>query len=594
MVPRGGPHGGPSPSSHMHHPLDPLLWRSARELICGFSPTLLTRIFLGSSVFASIFPFIILFSHLTFIQLLLSVVQAFCTSAVLLGLCKVPLQCVIWILPLSRRLQNMAAAAPAKRKFRKCTNCTSRMPSFSYDSHTLCTKCRNQVCDMEIVCDECRDWPLQKRRVFVNYNNSLRIKREYKQHQARLAGAASDQSVCDTDTDVPLDEPSVPVQNLHFDSLGQQQCLVSEEVVVSAGPSTEVAPSDVLLLPAGDSLDKLAASIFSRLSNLQFARGPQPPVQSHSVSQQGVILPNVWQPSVQSHSVGSGISQPGVILPNVCQPVFADSDFVGVAAPPQLFPNTVQPVFRLPTAPVSGETPLRPIASDQRIQHLQEELASTRQAISTLRASGVRPPQSLFDSASSLARDLEDARLLSSRPGVSSSAKPTSAQSGPARPEFDPAVPGPSRRRSFDSPQRSSGHSSRQGSDTPPHKRRRLSGDSSEDEDSSSQTRRQRDDQQDEEDNFRPASLDLLLNYITKKFPAASQPLVQPSSKRFHVMEIAGLVDESSQQSSNLAWFGHMRSACDSAQRKFESKVSEGKSLSSLLTSVSRTERVSD
>ena len=70
---------------------------------------------------------------------------------------------------------NMAAAAPAKRKFRKCTNCTSRMPSFSYDNHTLCTKCRNQVCDMELVCDECRDWPPQKRRVFVNYNNSLRI-----------------------------------------------------------------------------------------------------------------------------------------------------------------------------------------------------------------------------------------------------------------------------------------------------------------------------------------------------------------------------------------------------------------------------------
>ena len=198
---------------------------------------------------------------------------------------------------------------------------------------------------------------------------------------------------------------------------------------------------------------------------MQSARGPQPPVQSHSVgsgvSQQGVILPNVCQPSVQSHSAGSGISQPGVILPNVCQPVFADSDFAGVAAPSQLFPNPVQPVFRLPTAPVSGETPHRPIASDQRIQHLQEALSSTRQAISSLRASGVRPHQSLFDSASSLARNLEDARLSSSWPGVSSSAKPTSAQSGPARPEFDPAVPGPSRRRSFDSPQRSSGHSSR-------------------------------------------------------------------------------------------------------------------------------------
>ena len=37
-----------------------------------------------------------------------------------------------------------------------------------------------------------------------------------------------------------------------------------------------------------------------------------------------------------------------------------------------------------------------------------------------------------------------------------------------------------------------------------------------------------------------------------------------------------------------------MRNACDSAQTKFEAKILEGRSLSSLLPSVSRTERVSD
>ena len=145
-------------------------------------------------------------------------------------------------------------------------------------------------------------------------------------------------------------------------------------MIVSAGPSTEVASSDLLLLPTGDSLDKLALSILSRLSNLQSARGLQPPVQSQPVasgiSQQGVILPNVCQPSVQSYSVGSGISQqgiilpnvrqpsiqshsarsginqPGVILPNVCQPVFANTEVSGVTAPPPLFPNPFEPVFR--------------------------------------------------------------------------------------------------------------------------------------------------------------------------------------------------------------------------------------------------------
>ena len=37
-----------------------------------------------------------------------------------------------------------------------------------------------------------------------------------------------------------------------------------------------------------------------------------------------------------------------------------------------------------------------------------------------------------------------------------------------------------------------------------------------------------------------------------------------------------------------------MRSACDATQRKFDARVSEGKSLSAILPSVSRTEKVSD
>ena len=91
---------------------------------------------------------------------------------------------------------NMAATTSAKQKFRKCLRCPSRMPSFDFDNHTLCTKCRNQVCDLEIVCDECRDWPLQKRNVFVSYNRGLKARREYKKRKTRLAGAASsDQSL---------------------------------------------------------------------------------------------------------------------------------------------------------------------------------------------------------------------------------------------------------------------------------------------------------------------------------------------------------------------------------------------------------------
>ena len=97
---------GPSPLSHTSRP--PWIHYSGdrpEKLIQSLSPKMRTSIFLGSSVFTSIFPLNIIFYHLNFIQLLLSVVQTFCTSSVLFGLCKVPLQYVIWIPPLNLRLQ---------------------------------------------------------------------------------------------------------------------------------------------------------------------------------------------------------------------------------------------------------------------------------------------------------------------------------------------------------------------------------------------------------------------------------------------------------------------------------------------------------
>ena len=124
----------------------------------------------------------------------------------------------------------------------------------------------------------------------------------------------------------------------------------------------------------------------------------------------------------------------------------------------------------------------------------------------------------------------------------------------------------------------------------PPHKRRRLTDDEGE----SSASRQQRDDEQADEENFRPASLAILLDYIMSKFPTASKPLAQPSSRRFHVFGTAGLVEESSQRSSSLAWFEHIRFACESAQSKFEAKIFEGRSLSTVMPSVSRVEKVSD
>ena len=218
-----------------------------------------------------------------------------------------------------------------------------------------------------------------------------------------------------------------------------------------------------------------------------------------------------------------------------------------------------------------------------------------------------------MDSLSSLSRELVDAKRTSSelhgaicppssQPGVSSRqqrfAAAAPAQPGPSQPADDLsfAVPSTSRRRPYDfaSGQHtsdSSGRSFRQGGDPPPHKRRRLTDDDSSDE---SAGRPQQDEEEGDEENFRPASLALLLDYIMSKFPAASKPLAQPSTRRFRVFEAAGLIEESSQRLSNLSWFDHVRFACESAQSKFEAKIYEGKSLSTIMPSVSKVEKVSD
>ena len=154
-----------------------------------------------------------------------------------------------------------------------------------------------------------------------------------------------------------------------------------------------------------------------------------------------------------SLSAGSTISQQGIILPNVCQSVFTNNEVEGVTAPPPLFANPAQPVFRLPTAPLCGgfqqettENPQNPVASEEEVQTLQQALSSIHQTIASLTASGMSPPQSLLDSASSLATKLQDARLSPPRPGVSTSAKPRSPQRGPTCSETTRRVPETTRR----------------------------------------------------------------------------------------------------------------------------------------------------
>ena len=103
MVPRG--RQGPSPFVSSASPRGPLALATSQAAHLKFLAHAAHTHLLGLECFDIDIPFIITFSHLIFTQLLLSLVQTFCTGYVLFCLCKVPLQYVIWILPLNRRLQ---------------------------------------------------------------------------------------------------------------------------------------------------------------------------------------------------------------------------------------------------------------------------------------------------------------------------------------------------------------------------------------------------------------------------------------------------------------------------------------------------------
>ena len=139
------------------------------------------------------------------------------------------------------RLPTPMAAVSDGGKFRNCANYTTRMPSIVFDAHTLCIGCKDQVCDMSVHCYECRDWSDSYRLAFLKYNRTLKARCDSKVRRKARLGAAqsqSDQSVCDTDTDVlSINEP-IPSVQVQSDNV---------ECVVSEAPSEEASLSDVFI-----------------------------------------------------------------------------------------------------------------------------------------------------------------------------------------------------------------------------------------------------------------------------------------------------------------------------------------------------------
>ena len=106
---------------------------------------------------------------------------------------------------------------PSKVQVRTCLTCTNRLSDLCYDKHTLCEKCRNQVCGNDSFCDECRSWPNDFRRMCVKHQRTLHQKRVSKGNAK--AKAKSPPVADDAASNVSIESHvSVPVVILPLDS----------------------------------------------------------------------------------------------------------------------------------------------------------------------------------------------------------------------------------------------------------------------------------------------------------------------------------------------------------------------------------------
>ena len=146
-----------------------------------------------------------------------------------------------------------AMADPGKStkvQVRSCLTCTTRLSELCYDTHTLCEKCRGQVCGYDSFCDECRSWTKDFRRMYLKHQRTLHQKRVSKGNAK--AKAKSPPVVDDAASNVsleshvyvpvvilPLDPQSVDVDD-NLSNLGNIQNI---DNIVEIQSQPEIPPS---------------------------------------------------------------------------------------------------------------------------------------------------------------------------------------------------------------------------------------------------------------------------------------------------------------------------------------------------------------
>ena len=70
-----------------------------------------------------------------------------------------------------------ASGSTASSAHRSCPCCARRMSSLKFDEHSICVKCRDKQCSVDVRCNECRSWSVDFMLGYVKHQKSLVSKR---------------------------------------------------------------------------------------------------------------------------------------------------------------------------------------------------------------------------------------------------------------------------------------------------------------------------------------------------------------------------------------------------------------------------------
>ena len=544
---------------------------------------------------------------------------------------------------------------PSKLEIRICLKCPSRLSDLCFDKHTLCEKCRKQVCNYSSFCDECRSWSTDFRKVYVKHQRTLQQKRVSKEKAKTKSPPIADDSASNVSVDSHV---SIPVVILPIDAQSVDIDDNIDNVVEIQQPQPEALPPPPSIVFDARTL----ASVFQKLNCfLSKFEGSSTPQLEHvgSARRSSTVGPSDEARPNPLTQVSDSASQGPDAVPGPSKAMNSPP----APGPSHAFANGSG---EFPSAREGEDRwePLRagclgdslPEGLRSRLDWVHTRITEHREAIDFVLARGMTPPSNHYDDLDALHAEYERlCRVLvesreasaSRRCGDSPAAPPppcpdeASPAEAPPPPRPGPSLrptprhspqPGPCSQRDqrFASQDRSrprdtssdrshdrgiskdrsrkrfassdrSGHRRRFASgDSPSPKRRRSSRASSDDDYFEGPPSRSspappsspsREDR-DPDDPSISAPVRAMVDFILQTFPESQASPSHPSLRSFDLSATAGVAEVAIPPGSLLSWSHALSDSFTETQEQFARRIKDGKACHTLLPTLSKFERV--